>query len=97
METKVIESKQFELNWRDLGRGLITALIGAVMPLFESAYYLWFESGEFIIDWNNVWKSAVGAGIAYLILNFSSKGKIITIPQSNLDVTPTAKNIKRVV
>jgi len=75
----VVESKQFRLNWRDAGRGLIVALIGAVLPILNNALYAWINGADFQVNWETVIKVAVGACLSYLSLNFGSASKVIAI------------------
>jgi len=97
METKVIQSKQFSLNWRDLGRGFLAACIGAVLPIVQSALVSWMTTEDFKFDWKLIIGTGLMAGISYLILNFSSQSKVITVPGTGIDLKDTVKDIKKVV
>ncbi len=97
METKTTTSKQFSLNMRDITRGLITAVIGAVQPILLEAFNTWQSGGTFEINWDSVLRTGVGAGVAYIILNFSSKSKVITVVGSDTTVKDTEKQIRKVI
>lgn len=54
------------LNMQDLIKGLIVAVLGAA----TTTIYSLIQSGP--IDWDNVWKVSLAAGLSYLIKNFFS-------------------------
>lgn len=60
-------SNLWNLNWKDLIKGLITAVIMGVLTI---VYEMITAGGE--IDLKKIGIVALGAGIAYLIKNFSS-------------------------
>lgn len=64
---KQVLSEQFTINWRDLGRGAIVAVIGAVLTAIQQALS---EGGLDTINWKTVGTVAVSALISYLMLNF---------------------------
>lgn len=73
MAMEVTTSKQFSLNWRDAGKGLLMAVIGAVVsPILES-----LQAGVFTIDWKHVLAGAITAAAAYLMKNFFTPAKTV--------------------
>lgn len=97
MQTKVTTSKRLSLNLRDLSRGLITAVIGAVQPILLEAFNTWTSGGEFIVNWDTVLRMGAGAGVAYLILSFSSKSKVIAVVGDDTTVKEVENQVKRSV
>lgn len=55
-------SKFGELNQNDLIKGLIMAIIGAILPIIQQS----IESGNLTFDWNAIWKMALSVALAYL-------------------------------
>ncbi len=71
MKTK---SKLFRLDLKDIGKGLLLAVLSSVVPLLMTDL-----SAEVVtVDWNAMRMVAMGAISAYLATNFfsNSKGKI---------------------
>jgi len=58
-------SSFFTLGWRDLGKGIIMAVIGAVVGVV----YGMINAGNFTLDWTAIWHSAVAAAVTYLFKN----------------------------
>lgn len=70
-----MRSEFFSLNWRDLGKGLIVAVITAVLT------YAWaaIEAGGLTsIDWQVVGSTAIISAIGYLMKNLvtNSEGEV---------------------
>jgi len=66
-----MNSNFFSLNWLDLGKGLLVAVIGAIL----TAVYQAIQSGQLTWTWaffQPIVLTGVAAGIAYLIKNFFS-------------------------
>jgi len=73
MANEVVTSKQFTVNWRDILKGLLMAVIGAALsPVLES-----LEVGNWVIDWKHVAAGAITAGVAYLMKNFFTPSKTV--------------------
>ena len=66
----------FKLSWEDLGRGLLVAVLSAVL----TALYEYIPNGFAGIKWEAIATVAVTAGVAYLIKNLGtgSGGQILT-------------------
>ena len=60
-------SQLFTLGWNDVGKGLLMAIIGAVLTIIYSQ--ITSVNG---IDWGTVGQVAITAGVGYLIKNFFS-------------------------
>lgn len=97
METKVVTSKQFTWNLRDFTRGFILAVIAAVIPIFEDVINSWVQGEPLVINWIIVKNTAIVAAVSYLILNFSSKSKVIAITGTGVDLKDTEKQITKVI
>lgn len=76
-EVKVIESKQFSLNLRDVARGLIMAVLTPVIVIIQNS----IAGGELTLDWKNIGIAAIAGALAYLSKNFFEPSKVITIPE----------------
>ena len=60
-------SPQFLLNAQDWIKGAIMTAGGAVFAILEPCIEKW----DFVtINWTNVWHTALGAGLVYLLKNF---------------------------
>lgn len=78
-EPKIVTSEKYSLSIRDLFRGLVVAVIGAVLPIAQELLTAW-QSGEDIeMKWRTVVATAIQAGIAYLLLNYFSNSKVIAV------------------
>ena len=75
MEDKtVVTSKQFSLDWRDAAKGLLMAVLGAIIAVVETS----IDAGIFHFDLQAIWKTALAAGVAYLAKNFVTKSEVKT-------------------
>jgi len=66
-----MNSNFFSLNWLDLAKGLLVAVIGAIL----TGVYQAIQAGALAwtwLFWQPIVLTGVGAGIAYLIKNFFS-------------------------
>ena len=96
METQVITSEKYSVNWRDAIKGLVVAVITAVL----STIYSGIEQGGDLADINymSVLKIAVTAGIGYILKNWLFEPpKTIVVAQSNDHVKQTTKEVKEAV
>lgn len=93
METKVIESRQWTLNARDFIRGLVMAVLGAVVTIIYES----FKAGNLEFDWKKIGYVAAATAIAYIFKNFVEPSKVIAVKGSGETTESLAKNIKRVV
>lgn len=70
-----MKSDFFSLNWRDLGKGLVVAVITAVLTYAWTAY----EAGGLTsIDWKVVGSTAIISALSYLMKNLitNSDGEV---------------------
>lgn len=75
MADKKIESKQFTLQTRDAVRGLVIAVITAVITVV----YASLEAGSLNFDWKLIGTTALTAALAYIMKNWLEPTKSITI------------------
>jgi len=71
LNTFSMNSNFFSLNWLDLGKGLLVAVIGAIL----TAVYQAIQAGQLTWTWaffQPIVLTGLGAGLAYLIKNFFS-------------------------
>lgn len=76
----MVQSKLFSLNWNDVLKGLLMAVITPAIFLIQQA----IQNGGFVFDWQKIGMAAVAGGIAYIIKNF------FTPPAATSD-SPVAK------
>lgn len=59
-------SKQFSINWRDAGRGLIIAVGSPVLVAVERV----IDAGKMDFSWKTLAMIGIGGGVTYLVKNF---------------------------
>jgi hypothetical protein len=59
-------SKFLSLNWLDVAKGLVMAVLTPVMTVIGQS----IEAGVFVFDWKAIGLSALAGGFAYLLKNF---------------------------
>jgi large-conductance mechanosensitive channel len=69
----VTSSKQFTINFRDVLKGLIMAVI---LPVVNVIYQS-IEAGSFEFDWKRIGLLAAGGFIAYIIKNFLTPAEVV--------------------
>jgi hypothetical protein len=94
METKTT-SQQFSVNWADAGKGLVVAVITAVL----TALLPILESGTFDINWKQILIVGATAGVGYLLKNFFTPTEVVVkkVPDEVLNQVQRGKaevNIK---
>ena len=65
-------SKLFQLNINDFGKGLLVAVLVAVLQVILQSLQ---DCGIVCINWVNVGNIALTAGIAYLLKNLATNSK----------------------
>lgn len=75
-EVTTTTSKQFTLNIPDLLKGLLVAVIGAVLTVLETS----ISSNNFHFDWKAIGIVAVTTGVSYLLKNFFTPAQTIVTP-----------------
>lgn len=56
----------FKINWQDAGKGLIVAVIGAVLNVVVESV----NNGQISFNWKQIGSVALLAGASYLLKNF---------------------------
>lgn len=77
---KITTSKKFSINWQDVLKGLVIAVVTGIIATCGQVFESWLNSPTFTIDRVSivlVLKAAIGAGAAYLFKNFFSPSKTI--------------------
>jgi len=67
-------SKLFSLNLRDLGKGLLVAVGGAVIAAVETS----LQAGSLTFNWRSIMGVAIAAGLSYLGKNFFTPAQTVT-------------------
>jgi len=75
----VTSSKQFTLNFRDILKGLIMAVI---LPVINVIYES-IQAGSFEFDWKRIGLLAAGGFIAYIIKNFLTPAEVVVTGVKN--------------
>ena len=92
METKVIESKQWTLQLRDLLRGGILAAITPVFTIILQS----LQAEELTVNWKSILNVAIIAFCGYMVKNLGEPTKII-VPTHSAASAETKEAIKQVV
>lgn len=66
-------SSLFALNLKDLGKGLLVAVGGAVIAAIQGS----LQSGSLSINYKNIGYTALAAGLSYLTKNFFTPAKTV--------------------
>lgn len=69
---KITTSKKFRINWLDIGKALLIAVITPVLVIIQAE----LDSGK-MPSWKSIGMAAVGGAVAYLIKNFFTPSKTI--------------------
>jgi len=67
-------SSLFSLDFRDLGKGLLVAIGGAVISAAQGS----LQTGALTFNWKAIGGVAIAAGLSYLAKNFFTPAKTIT-------------------
>lgn len=70
------DSGFLKLQWQDFAKGLIIAVLGAVIAIVQTS----IEAGNLHFDWAAMGKTALLTGIAYIVKNLftNNEGKFMT-------------------
>jgi len=80
MEQKVT-SKKFSLDWRDVLKGVLVAMLTAFIATGGQMLEQWLTTPDFAFDRVNLilsLKAAIGAGVAYLVKNFLTPQQVVS-------------------
>lgn len=75
-------SKQYSINWQDIIKGLLMAVLTPVIVIIQNSISL----GAITFDWKNISMAAIGGGLAYLIKNFMTPAQTVIAGTPNLKV-----------
>ena len=70
-------SSLFSLDFKDLGKGLLVAIGGAVIAAIETS----FQAGVLTFNWKTIGGVALAAGLSYLGKNFFTPAQVVTPEQ----------------
>ena len=76
------QSKKYSLNWQDLAKGLLIAILTPVIVIIQQS----IQAGSLTFNWQQLGMAAVGGLIAYLTKNFFTAPDLNT--QSNNQQKP---------
>lgn len=60
------QSPLFTLNWSDVLKGLLMAVLTPALFLIQQA----IENGQFTFNWKQIGTAALAGGLAYIVKNF---------------------------
>ena len=63
-----MKSNFLSLNWADFGKGLLVAVLSAVLGVVTTS----LNAGSLTFDWKVIGTVALSAGLAYITKNFFS-------------------------
>lgn len=75
------------LNVKDFIKGLIMAVLGAVIAVLGPT----IESGEWVFNWSVIWKMAAGTAFAYIVKNLFTNNKDELLKKDDPAVTQAEK------
>lgn len=82
----ITTSAQFKLNWSDVLKGLLVAVITPVITIITSS----INAGTLTFDWKAIGLTALAAGLAYLAKNlFTPAQTIVSGTTESVVVPPT--------
>jgi hypothetical protein len=67
-------SSLFSLDLKDLGKGLLVAVGGAMITAIQTS----LQAGTLTFNWKSIGSVALSAGLSYLSKNFFTPAKTIT-------------------
>jgi hypothetical protein len=67
-------SSLFSLDFKDLGKGLLVAVGGAVIAAIETS----IQAGALTFNWKTIGGVALAAGLSYLGKNFFTPAQTVT-------------------
>ena len=70
-------SSLFSLNLKDLGKGLLVAVGGAIIAAAENS----IQAGTVTFSWKAIGGVASAAGLSYLVKNFFTQAQTVTPAQ----------------
>lgn len=72
-------SPLFSLDFKDLGKGLLVAVGGAVISAIQGS----LQAGALTFNWKTICGVALAAGLSYLAKNFFTPAATVTTVNSN--------------
>lgn len=75
-------SNLYSLDYRDMLKGLLMAVGAPVILIIQQAIQDYFSGHAFVLNWQLIGMTALGAGITYLGKNFFTQATIKTVADS---------------
>lgn len=89
-EAKQITSKFLSLQWRDILKGLLIAVLSPVFTVITQS----ISQGVLTFDWRAIGLTALSAGMAYIAKNFFEPTQTIILVKPPLDAESGEKDVK---
>lgn len=71
---QIVTSSIFSVNWKDVVKGLIIAILTPVLLIVQQSV----DAGSLVFNWKAIGMAAVAGGVAYLLKNFFTPSTVIT-------------------
>lgn len=81
-------SKQFTVNWRDLVKGLVVAIVTPILATVQQSV----SAGTLTFNWSLIAISGISAGVAYLGKNFFTPSQTVITNQSPTERAQSEKD-----
>lgn len=78
----VTTSKRFSLNLSDWTKGLLIAILAPVLQIIIAS----IDAGTLTFNWSAILKTALAAGLAYLLKNLLDSPKIVITGSAPADI-----------
>ena len=73
MKQEITTSKQFTINWRDIAKGVLMAVLTPVIVIVQNSV----AAGSLSFDKNNIVMAAVAGFVGYLVKNFFTPAQTV--------------------
>lgn len=77
------------LSKGDFLRSFVVAVITPIATLIIDS----INAGNFEINWNHIWKTAVAAGLAYLVKNMLEPSKVVISDPAKVEAVKAGETI----
>jgi hypothetical protein len=84
-------SKFLRLDYRDLSKGLLIAVLTPALLVVQQS----LSEGHLVFNWNNILAVSLAGGLSYLIKNFFSGAKDNTMSRENTNPIKTEVPTKK--
>lgn len=87
---KITASKRFTLDWQDILKGLIMAILFPAFLTIQQS----LDAGRWDFDWKNIAMASIAGGVGYLIKNLFSPPTVKITTRTNEDAEDLKNSLK---